>query len=139
MKSRIKIEFVLFVVGCLFVAFFTSCSPNFLLKRKMLEKYSDDQNYVTLIGEIVDCDDNDIKIKFKDKNDIYNYYIYSEQPLDLVVGSEIEFVTVQFHFYNGHKLPIVELKLNGETLLTFEEGKKNLIDWVNETFGKGVF
>ena len=54
--------------------------------------------------------------------------------MELQVGEEIQFTTVPFHFYNGHKLPIVELKIDENTLLSFEDGKENLIDWVNTNF-----
>lgn len=107
----------------------------------MLDKYSDNQNYVTLSGVIIEYSGNDIIIECEElktyityEDEICNYYIYSEETLDLNVGDIIEFVTVPFHFYNGHKLPIVELKINGNTLLDFDDGKDNLIYWVNTSF-----
>ena len=53
---------------------------------------------------------------------------------DIADEDMVDYVTVPFHFYNGHHLPIVELKRNGETLLTFEEGRQNLFDWLNKRF-----
>lgn len=50
------------------------------------------------------------------------------------VGEQIEFTIVTFHFYNWHKLPMVELKIDKKTLLSFEEDKENLIDCVNTNF-----
>lgn len=49
--------------------------------------------------------------------------------MELQVGEEIQFTTVPSHFYNGHKLSIVELKIDVNTLLSFEDGEENLIDW----------
>lgn len=42
------------------------------------------------------------------QKELCDYYIYSDNFVQLQAEDEIEFVTVPFHFYNGHKLPIVE-------------------------------
>lgn len=131
-----------FVVMLLFIVFLYGCNPaNKKLANKMLEKYSNEQNYVELSGMILEYDENSVIIKCEGlklyipyEDEICDYYIYSQETLDLNVGDIINFVTVPFHFYNGHKLPIVELEINGNTLLTFEEGKNNLIEWVNTSF-----
>lgn len=129
--------FITLLVACL-----TSCYPsNTVLRKKMIAKYSDDQNYVTLTGEVTEFDKNNVIIKCEElrnyisyQRELCDYYIYSDNFVQLQAKDEIEFVTVPFHFYNGHKLPIVELKKDGITLLAYEEGKKNLIDWVNTNF-----
>lgn len=116
----------------LLVTFLSGCSlSNQKLAKKMIEKYSEDQNYVTLSGEITEFNENTVIIKCEELNEyisyqgeLCDYYIYSNQIIELSVGDQIDFVTVPFHFYNGHKLPIVELKIDGNTLLMFEEGKK---------------
>ena len=107
----------------------------------MIVKYSDDQNYVILTVEFTEFDKNNVIIKCEElrnylsfQKELCDYYIYSDNFVQLQAEDEIEFVTVPFHFYNGHKLPIVELKKDGITLLAYEEGKKNLIDWVNTNF-----
>ena len=130
------------IVISLLVVFLAACNiSNQRLAKKMIEKYSEEKNYVTLIGEIIEINENNAVIKCEELNDyigyedeICDYYIYSNQFIELQAGEEVEFTTVPFHFYNGHKLPIVELKIDENTLLLFEEGKKNLIDWVNTTF-----
>ena len=122
--------------------FLSGCNiSNQKLADKMIEKYSDNQNYVTLIGEVIEFNENNVIVKCEELNDyisyedeICDYYIYFDQFLELQVGEEIQFTTVPFHFYDGHKLPIVELKIDENTLLSFEEGKNNLIDWVNTNF-----
>ena len=107
----------------------------------MIEKYSNNQNYVALSGLIVEFNENNVIINCEElktyityEDEICDYYIYSERIIDLNVGDTIDFMTVPFHFYNGHKLPIVELKIRGKTLLAFDDGKNNLIDWVNTNF-----
>lgn len=129
------------LISLLFV-FLAGCNiSNQKLAKKMVEKYSDNQNYVTLIGEVIEFNENNVIIKCEELNDyisyedaLCDYYIYADNYVDLQVGEEIQFTTVPFHFYNGHKLPIVELKIDENTLLSFEEGKDNLINWVNTNF-----
>ena len=130
---------MLFLVFVLSITLLFGCNQP--LRNKMVEKYSNNDNYVCLSGEVIKIDDNYIEIRCEELNnylsyedDLCSYYIYSDNSIDLLIGDRIAFVTVPFHFYNGHKLPIVELKRNGDTLLTFDEGKENLIDWVNATF-----
>ena len=134
-------KFTILVIFLL-VTFLFGCNiSNQKLAKKMIEKYSDNQNYVTLTGEVIEFNENNVIIKCEELNDyisyedeLCNYYIYSDQFVELQVGEEIQFTTVTFHFYNGHKLPIVELKIDENTLLSFEEGKENLLDWVNINF-----
>lgn len=136
-----KSTILVVAVILLSVMMFPVCS-NLILKNKLLEKYSDDQNYVALSGKIVEVDGLAVVIQCEElseylsyEDDSCEYYIHSKQILDLKVGDEIQFITVPFHFYNGHQLPIVELKTSESTLLEFADGKANLIDWVNDTFG----
>lgn len=63
-----------------------------LIKNNVIIKCEELRNYLSFQKEL--CD----------------YYIYSKNFVQLQAEDEIEFVTVPFHFYNGHKLPIVELK-----------------------------
>ena len=130
------------IIILLLVTLLSGCySSNEKLAKKMIEKYSNDQNYVTLSGEIIDFHENDVIIKCEElesyigyEDEFCDFYIYSDQIIDLSVGEKISFTTVPFHFYNGHKLPIVELVINGDTLLVFDDGKENLINWVNSRF-----
>ena len=134
-------KFTILVIFLL-VTFLFGCNiSNQKLAKKMIEKYSDNRNYVTLTGEVIEFNENNVIIKCEELNDylsyedeLCDYYIYSDQFVELQVGEEIQFTTVPFHFYNGHKLPIVELKIDENTLLSFEEGKENLLDWVNINF-----
>ena len=130
------------LITLLLITLVSGCySSNQKLAKNMIEKYSDNHNYVTLSGEVIECNENNFLIKCEDLNDYISYedefcdyYVYSDQFISLPVGEQIEFATVPFYFYNGHKLPIVELKMDENTLLSFEEGKENLIDWVNTNF-----
>ena len=104
----------------------------------------DDQNYVALSGEIIEIEEKieidvyEIDIKCEEignyisyQSSICSYHIFSKEILDLNIGDTIDFVTVPYHFFNGHNLPIVEVKMNGNTLLNIYDGKTNLMEWVN--------
>ena len=143
-KYWIKKIFVMLMV-CLLVVLLAGCHfyemHDKLLAKKMTEKYSDNLNYITLVGEVIECNDNHVIIESNELKPYLSYvdgpveyFIYADSFIELKVGEQIEFTTVPFHFYNGHELPIVELKLNGNTLLSFEKGKENLLEWVNATF-----
>ncbi len=133
---------ILCIICFLFLIFITGCtsSKNKLISN-MNEKYSDDESYVYLSGEVVELDGNNIIIKCTElkkyidyEDEFCDYYIYSNEIIELSVGEKIYFKTVPFHFYNGHKLPIVEIKVKENTILSFDEGKKNLLDWINTNF-----
>ena len=116
------------------ILLFTSCDFDVQLKEKMLNMYSDDQSYVTLHGEVLESNDNTLVIECENlksyityEDEFCEYYVYSEEIINLVQGTPITFITVPFHFYNGHKLPIVELVVDEEELLEFAEGKERLI------------
>lgn len=147
-----KMKKLVTIVTLLLTPLLSGCS-NKILVRKMIEKYSDDSNYVTLSGEIVEYNyitlakglvvyiENDIIIKCEElrtyisyQTEKCHYHIFSDQTFDLSIGDEITFTTVPFHFYNGHELPIVELSIHGTTLLDYSEGKENLIYWVYNDF-----
>ena len=131
-----------FLVMLLSITLLYGCSlSNQKLAEKMIEKYSDNQNYVTLSGEVIEYNEKNIIIECEElktyityEDEVCDYYIYSKETLNINVGDIIDFVTVPFHFYNGHKLPIVELKINNNVLLNFDDGKDNLIEWVNANF-----
>ena len=128
------------IVTFILVVLISGCkSQDQILSERMIEKYSNDANYVRFMGEVVSFDEDAGTVIINSKeliekqvsaNGIYKFCIYGENDnFTLNVGDEIEFLTVPFHFYNGHVLPIVEVVLNGNVLLEFEEGKESLIDW----------
>lgn len=131
----------MFIISLL-VVLLSGCSlVNHQLADKMIEKYSQDQNYVHLSGEVIEIRENNLVIKCEEldeylsyEDEFCDYYIYADEIIELPVGTQLDFMTVPYHFYNGHKLPIVEVAVGGNIMLTFYEGKENLIDWVNTNF-----
>ena len=47
------------------------------------------------------------------------------------LGDRVEFTSAPGDFGNGYKLPIVAISVNGESLLDFEEGYENFLDWLS--------
>ena len=138
MKKIIFWISIIIFVCFMFVLFIPHKST---LIRKMNEKYTNNDNYVELYGTVISCFDNEIVIKCNElknyisyEDNVSSYHIYANSYLDINPGDEIYFVTVPFHFYNGHKLPIVEIRNENQILLSFEEGKSNLLFWVNNEF-----
>ena len=134
-------KFIILIIFILFLSLFGCAVSDQILAKKMIGKYSNNENYVTLIGEVVTFNGNSVVIKCKElidyisyQGECCDYLIFSDEFIELKVGEQIEFSTVPFHFYNGHRLPIVEVKKGKKTLLSFEDGKENLINWVNANF-----
>lgn len=119
----------------------TGCQhPN---KKEMLEIYENNETYITLEGEIVElhCTNStnfilikceELKQYISNEEDICMYQIFSEQDMELSVGDVILFTTSKVRFDNTNWLPIVAITKNDVIILEFEDGKKNLIDWVKQ-------
>ena len=128
------------IISLICLLLFTGCTTaNEKWKESMKEKYSNDQNYVVLFGEVIEINKNYIIIKceelqeYLDYEDEYcDYIIYSNEIIDLNTGDQIQFKTVPYHFYNGHKLPIVEIYIGDECLLNYKTGKEELFKWINQ-------
>ena len=115
-------------------------------KNKYYEIYQDESNYFTFTGEIteivtnvgyvgphvkIDCGDLLDHISDEEYKHVY-FSISSDQPLDLDIGDTIVFVTIPKHIQISDCLPIVAVEKDGEILLSLEDGKQNLFDWVEQ-------
>jgi hypothetical protein len=81
-----------------------------------------------------------IGIRLSEISDAYQgeRFIIEGENLDIVLAngilekiepnSVIEFTSAPAFFGNGYLMPIVQLSVNGETLLSFEEGYANLLE-----------
>ena len=113
-------------------------------KREMLEIYSNDDNYITLIGEVTEIDRESsyniilsIKCEHLKQYDVNagnecKYSVFSSSDINIGVGDTIVYKTVPSRFDYMELLPIVAIDKNDETILGFEEGKENLISWVKQ-------
>lgn len=46
------------------------------------------------------------------------------------IGDSVSFVTAPKYWGDGYVMPIVEISVNGETLLEFDTGVSNLLKWL---------
>lgn len=108
------------------------------------EYYMDINNYITEEA-VVDTITYDKKLEYigirlSDISDAYQgeRFIIEGENLDIVLSngilekiepnSVIEFTSAPAFFGNGYLMPIVQLSIDGETLLSFEEGYANLLE-----------
>ena len=130
---------------------FQGCDFNASLRNDMLEYYSDNDVYVELCATVQAVRYNDytenteidvalltgmeeFRLSIVDGVSTFEIARFGYEETRISVGDEIQFISAPFYFYNGHDLPIMELRKDGEILLEFEEGKSNYIAWINEEF-----
>lgn len=114
------------------------------LAPRMVKYYSDDRNFNYYTGIISESykDDRRCFIKLKDiepKGDRYHlgyrYRIFSfnlEQTwaaLNPKEDLEISFCAALRIFYDGGECAIIQISVNGEEILNYNEGKEALIEW----------
>ena len=133
---------ILLLFICVFA---TSC---FSLTQKEKEYYIDKAQYVEATGKVshvryneekhslylgfteLNCtfDDNSFKIEGA------NYDIVKSKGVEINTGDTITFMTAPKYFGDGYIMPIVAVWKNGECLLDFETGYKNL----NKSLGNKI-
>ena len=138
---------LLCIVLVLVLVFMSSCQTAVeRQKRQMLEIFCNDDNYITLTGEVteIDIEDSDVmymmsvSIKCEDLKqyvvnaDDYDYWVFCSSDINICIGDTIVYKTVPNCLDHMCCLPIVEICKNDETILGFEEGKENLINYVKQ-------
>ena len=130
---------VLFAVLCFALFFSTPVRPR-------LEYYAEDGNYITAAGTVRHLgwgpDQSYVYIAFDDIPEEYSdtNFVIEGENLRIVLengyaekvklGSEVIYISAPRYFWDGYSMPIVELSVDGEVLLTFDEGKTNLLDMI---------
>ncbi len=123
------------------VLVFSSCDISGMKKY-----YSQKDNYVNATGTITHIAYNDscsaLYLGFSDLTPRFsdtcfkivgdNLPIVQENGIDqkIQVGTQVDFVSAPEYFGDGYVMPIVAISVNGEELLSFEEGYINLIEWL---------
>lgn len=113
-----------------------------------IEYYSQKENYISVTGTVSSIKYNEeataLYIDFSELSPILddtcfkivgeNLEIVKANRIDdkLKIGEQITFVTAPKYFGDGYVMPIVAISISGENMLDFEEGYKNLIDWLSE-------
>ena len=125
---------------CLII-FSTSCTTT-----KMRDYYSQKNNYINATGIVSHISYNEDKtalyLGFSDLTPQFddnsfkivgdNLPIVQEKGIDekIKIGDQVDFITAPRYFGDGYVMPIVEISVNEEELLDFEEGFTNLLKWL---------
>ncbi len=125
---------------CLFIHLTSCIAPG------KLAYYSDTKNYVSAVGTITHIaynkDSTELYLGFSELNPTFddtcfkivgnNLSIVQSRGIDdkIKIGDRIEFVTAPKYFGDGYVMPIVALTVKGESLLEFEDGYTNLLNWL---------
>lgn len=136
--NRIKTIIILCIV-----LFVSSCGTS----NKMIAYYSQESNYIEARGNVIHIAYDDSKetlyLGFSElepgfDDDCFkivgeNLSLVQERGIDekIHMGSVVEFITAPKYFGDGYVMPIVEITVDGETLLSFSEGFENLKKWLN--------
>lgn len=139
--------------------FLSGCQLLFMSNKNMLKYYVDNDNYGEVIGEVVEknvtpatdsyqstClltlevtfgvefykkDGIEVELPINDYFEIFGH----EGLYDMVdVGDVIKLISAPRIFYDGHNKPIVALSKDGQTVLSFEKGKADYIEWIIRTW-----
>ncbi len=145
MEKRIfdlkKVVLVVYLL-CLLV-FLTSCTAG-----KMKDYYSQKSNYVNVTGILTHISYNEdrsaLYLEFSDLNPQFddnsfkivgdNLPIVQQNGIDekIEIGDQVDFISAARYFGDGYVMPIVEISISEEELLSFEEGASNLLKWLDD-------
>ena len=92
-------------------------------------KYSDDHTELYIAFSDMDrkLDDRSFEIVGENLRTVEKNGIEDK----IKIGDRVTFVTAPKYFGDGYVMPIVAISANGESLLDFDEGFKNLMDYMN--------
>lgn len=112
---------------------------------QMREYYEEKSNYIEAKGTVshisYDEESESIYIDFSSTAPVFddtcfkivgdNCNIAKENGIEgiLKIGSEVSFITAPQYFGDGYVMPIVGLTVDGEEILSFDEGYNNLLKW----------
>ena len=119
-----------------FIILLFSCDFNAPLRKKMI-KYHLDGVVISINDIILEIDILTPNHVFPINTNGYQRFIAINADsyiVDLSEGDEISFTSAPMHFYNGHYLPIISIKKGDTVYMTFEEGKKLYLEFINTVF-----
>lgn len=144
-NNKIAVSVWLSIILIIFCILYLQLANNPFLRNKMKTYYSNDENYTLLKGEVIDIDiyNNRIVVNITTENHSFNsayltegveFEFYNDNNTIQTInkGDIIEFHSADMHFYNGHRLPIVSLTIDDKAYLSFDVGKENLLEFVEE-------
>ena len=136
---------LIMVIATVCIALIFLCSCNSFEKIKY---YSQKENYISVTGKVSNIKYNEdttaLYIEFSELSPVLddtcfkivgeNLETVKANKIDdkLKTGERITFITAPKYFGDGYVMPIVAISISGENLLVFEEGYKNLLDWLSD-------
>ena len=143
MKKYLLKQVMLITTICIILVFLCSCYSS-----EKIKYYSQKENYISVTGTVLSVKYNkDITALFIDFSQLSpvlddtcfkivgkNLETVQTNNIDdkLNIGEQITFITAPKYFGDGYVMPIVAISVSGENLLDFEDGYKNLLDWLSE-------
>ena len=140
--SLLKLIIVIISI-CILLVLLCSCNSS-----RITEYYSQKGNYISVTGTVSNVKYNEdataLYIDFSELSPVLddmcfkivgeNLEIVKANKIDdkLKTGEQITFITAPKYFGDGFVMPIVAISISGDSLLDFEEGYKNLLDWLSE-------
>ena len=134
-------KIILLFIAVILSSILSSCG-----RSRELDYYSNEANYIVATGTLVHVayssdldalylgfselnpDFDDITFKIVGKN----LTIAQDNGIDdkIQLGDQLTFISAPLYLGDGYVMPIVELSVQGETLLCFEEGVPNFLEWL---------
>ena len=143
MKKSLLKKVAIIITLCI-----ASCCIFSCYAQKQIEYYSEKENYVCVVGVVSKFQYNEdrtaLYIDFTDLSPTLddtcfkivgdNLKIVKDNLIDdkVLEGKQVSFTTAPRYFGDGYILPIVAMYVDGECLLDFENGYKNLLKWLKE-------
>lgn len=140
--SLLKIKTIITAV-CVCITVIVLCSCN---SPEKIKYYSQKENYISVTGTVSNINYNEdstaLYIDLSESSPVLddtcfkivgeNLKIVQSNRIDdkLKTGEQISFITAPKYFGDGYVMPVVAISIGGENLLDFEEGYKNLLDWL---------
>jgi len=140
--SLIKL-IVIITISFVMLVFFCSCQSS-----EKVRYYSQKGNYISVTGTVSSIKYNeDSTVLYIDFSELYpvlddvcfkivgeNLKIAQANKIDdkLKIGEQVTFITAPKYFGDGYVMPIVAISISRENLLEFEDGYRNLLDWLSE-------
>ena len=140
--SLLKLIMII-TITCILLVLLCSCNSS-----EIIEYYSQKENYISVIGTVSNIKYNeDTTALYIDLSELSpvlddtcfkivgeNLEIVKVNKIDdkLKTGEQISLITAPKYFGDGYVMPIVAISISGENMLNFEEGYKNLLDWLSE-------
>ena len=123
--------------------------------KKMLNYYSDTSVYRVVVGEVLDIsgdlEENRIYIYLTEIPDGFskNSFVIAGKPAAIAKkngfeakikrGSRVELVSAPRYFWDGFHMYIVALSVEGEEVLSFDDGYAGLIEYLDQLIEKKYF